>query len=659
MQHGDWQQQRDRAGIVWLGLDCADRRLNVLSLDVLQQLAAILAELATAPPAGLVLYSAKTSGFCAGADLREFDLQTDEQEVRRVIEQTHALFNRIENLPCPTVAAIDGICLGGGLELALACDWRILVDRPATRLGFPEIQLGLFPGFGGTARSVRLLGGRRALTLMLTGKQLPAATAVKLGLANELCSPHRSWQWCARQEIEQGKKSHRPPLIERLTNHWPARPLLAQIIRRQAAKKATPRHFPAPTALIDLWAAQGHSFPNMLAGEATQVPPLLLGATSQNLRRVFRLMERLKDLGNPTLDPTLDWQPRRVHVVGAGTMGGDIAAWCALRGRQVSLQDRESALIEQALRRAAQFFARKVRNVTEREAVKLRLLADPAGAGLAAADLIIEAIPENLAAKQALFAELETKVRPTALLATNTSALPLAEIAARMQQPQRLIGLHFFNPATRMPLVEVVRGTDSDPAAVTKGMRFCGCVGRLPLPVKSTPGFLVNRVLAPYMAGALQALQAGHPREAIDAALRDFGMPMGPLELADTVGLDVGLAVVRSLLPDHRAALEFLQAQVATGRLGKKTGAGIYRWKNGKPIKPLRGRWTRPDQTLAQQLIQPLLAECQACLDAGIVADADLLDAGVIFGTGFAPHRGGPLHYLRSLEPSDGQPDHA
>ncbi len=644
-----WHLERDAENIVWLGLDRQGEKLNSLSTDVMLELNAVLSDLENDLPLGLVIYSKKPTGFIAGADIREFEQQTDQQAAKDGILQAQNLFSRLEDLRCPSVASIHGFCLGGGLELALACDYRVALDSDNTRIGFPEIQLGIFPGFGGTARSIRLLGGRKALELILSARMLRARAARTLGLIDQVVSEHCSLRWAARKAVVSHRKSRRAGTLAKLSSSTGMRHGLAKIMEREVAKKARREHYPAPYALIDLWREVGDNFNELLDGEADLVSKLLMGDTSRNLRRVFRLQEQLKELGKVD-EATADWKSRRVHVIGAGVMGGDIAAWCALRGFEVTLQDREFEYLEPALKRAESLFKRKLKTKARIIAAKSRLIADVAGEGIARADVIIEAIYENLEAKQQLFVEIEQKALPTAVLATNTSAIPLADIAEGLEQPSRLIGLHFFNPVEKMPLVEVVRNDVSDDAATTdkavkKGCIFANLIGKYPLPVKSAPGFLVNRVLAPFMLEALNLAKEGHSIATIDAAAELFGMPMGPVEIADTVGLDVAISVATKLAPENTNARQMLQDLLNEGKLGKKNGEGFYRWKKGKPVKE------KPSDTVAldilgERLINPLIDECSRCLEEGIVDNAELLDAGVIFGIGFAPFRGGPLHYL-------------
>lgn len=639
-----WQLKRDAEDIAWLVLDREGEKVNSLSREVLLELDAVLAKLEADLPRGLVIYSAKKSGFIAGADIREFDHQTDATEAKAGIEMAHKLFDRLEALPCYTVASIHGFCLGGGLELALACDYRVALDSESTRIGFPEIQLGIFPAFGGTARSIRLLGGRKALELILTARSLRARAARGLGLVDKVVSEHGSLHWAARKAIVKQRKGHRASRLNRMSSSPGTRQIIAKAMEAQVSKRARRDHYPAPYVLIDLWRKVGDDFNAMLKGEAEKASELLMGDVSRNLRRVFRLQEQLKELAKPD-DSTANWQARRVHVVGAGVMGGDIAAWCALRGLEVTLQDREMKYVAPALKRAEVLFKKKLRSSAKVAAAKSRLMADVAGDGIQRADVIIEAIFENLEAKQELFASLEQQAKPDALLASNTSAIPLEDIASGLQQPQRLIGLHFFNPVAKMPLVEVVRGSQSDSSDIKKGCMFSQRIGKFPLPVKSAPGFLVNRVLAPYMLEAVNLLDEGHSMATIDAAAETFGMPMGPIELVDTVGLDVAVSVSKKLAPDNIKAIEPLQAMVDAGKLGKKSGEGFYLWKKDRPEKGKPSDMVALD-ILGERLIKPLLEECRRCLAEDIVDSADLLDAGVIFGTGFAPFRGGPMHYL-------------
>ncbi|HEY5775525.1 MAG TPA: 3-hydroxyacyl-CoA dehydrogenase NAD-binding domain-containing protein [Xanthomonadales bacterium] len=639
-----WKLATDIDDILWLSIDREGESTNSLSMEVLSELGTIIDGVEENPPAGLVLQSAKPGSFIVGADVREFDDYDDASIASDGISQVHRLFNRIEALPFPKVVAIDGYCLGGGLEISLAFDYRIATNVEHTRLGFPEIKLGIYPGFGGSARSVQQAGAANAMQLMLSTRNLRPGAARAMGLVDELVGPHGSLRWAARRAVKQGRKSRKPGQLKRLQNFGPVRTLLAKMMRKQVASRANPEHYPAPYELIEAWERYGDDPQRMMAEESERVGKLITSETSKSLRRVFFLMERLKGIGKQS-----KIRVRRVHVIGAGVMGGDIAAWCVLQGMDVTLQDRELKYIEPALKRAKSLFQKKLRDRNKVDAAMSRLIPDVEGKGVSRADVIIEAIFEDVKAKRELFASIEPRMKPDAVLATNTSAIPLAEISSVLKKPERLIGIHFFNPVAKMPLVEVVYDEISDPGQVAKGSAFCGAINRFPLPVKSSPGFLVNRVLSGYMAKAMSMhLERGIPIEILDKAATSFGMPMGPVELADTVGLDVCLKVV-TLLGGESAKKEasLLQEKVHAGELGKKTGKGFYTWEKGKPKREQKDTGQYALEEITDALMQPYFDACEAALADGIVEDADVLDAGMIFGTGFAPFRGGPLHYLK------------
>ena len=632
-----WQLSRDADGIAWLTLDCAGATTNTLGSAVIAELVIHIEALERSRPAGLVLRSGKSSGFIAGADIEEFTRLADAAAVRALVQGSWDIFNRIAALPFPTLALIRGHCMGGGLELALACRHRIAVDEESTRMALPEVQLGIVPGWGGMLRLPRLIGPSAALDMMLSGRQIDAKRAKKMGLVDE-CVPPRVMDDAARSVLKSARPARRPPFMQRLLN-GPLKTVVAHGARKQLAKKASPAHYPAPYAIIDIWQHFGGNVLAVPAGHPSSFEYLLDQGTARNLVRVFFLQQRLKAIGK---EEDSSFAPRHVHVVGAGVMGGDIAAWCALRGMTVTLQDQSIERIAPAIRRAAEAFTKKFRG--DRKAVRFtldRLIADPRGDGVRRADVIIEAIFENLEAKHALFRDIESRARPDALLASNTSSLKLEDIALALRQPERLVGIHFFNPVTMMPLVEIVAGEASDAQQLKRATRFAHLLDKLPLAVKSAPGFLVNAVLGPYLLEAMRCVEEGLAPEIVDRAATDFGMPIGPIELADTVGLDIALATGQALTGSSAVPAR-LQALVNAGKLGRKSGEGYYHWVEGKATKA-DARSTPAG--LANRLLAPLLAATQRCVDQGVVADADLADAGVIFGTGFAPWTGGPLHY--------------
>jgi len=632
-----WQIERDARGVVWLTLDKAGSTSNTLSRDVLTELECQLDIALANPPKALVIQSGKSNGFILGADVSEFASLDSAAEGTAAAAQGQAVLAKIESLQCPTVAAIDGYALGGGLELALACDYRVAVESYERTLGLPEVQLGIHPGFGGTIRSVALLGAPAALDLMLTGRLLSPIEAQRIKLIDRVAK--RGELRTAVEAVTDARPARqRAPWYLRLVNLGIVRPLLARSIRARVARKANPAHYPAPFAILDLWLRYGARGRAAFDAEARSIGELFVTNTSRNLVRVFFLRERLRGLAPRAT------QAAYAHVVGAGVMGGDIAAWCALRGLQVSVQDRERKFVEPALARAKKLFERRLRAPGEARAALDRLLVDIDGTHVPQAEVIIEAIVERLDAKQAVFAELEAKATNDAILATNTSSIRLEEIAAAMHDPARLVGLHFFNPVAKLPLVEVIRTDQTRAEVLERAMSFVTQIGKLPLPCRSAPGFVVNRILTPYMLEALHAHEDGYALETIDRAAELFGMPTGPVELADRVGLDIALHVIGILKDTLNATVpESLRQKVAAGELGAKSGRGFYVFENNRPKKSRD--FAKPDDELRDRLILAMVNESVACLDDGVVEDADLLDAGAIFGTGFAPFRGGPIRY--------------
>ena len=638
-----WKPDRRSDGFLVLSLDRADERVNALSRPVIDELDAMLERIALDPPKGVVIRSAKAAGFIPGADIKGFEQIEARGEVEDWIRRGQLVYQRLAELPCPTVAAIHGHCMGGGTELALACRYRVASKDDSTRIGLPEVKLGIYPGWGGSVRLPRLVGAPAAFDMMLTQRNLTASAAKAIGLVDRVVEPSRLL------EAAIGLLQQRPvrPLKQRalawLTNTWPARQLLAPQMVKQVARKARKEHYPAPYALISTWQRSGglpiHA---ALKAEARSVVALARTPTARNLVRVFFLMERLKGLGGK------DHGISHVHVVGAGVMGGDIAAWCALRGFDVTLQDRGMQYVQPAMDRAAKLFEKRVKDPDKRATTAARLVADVEGAGVAKADLVIEAIFENADAKRALYATLEETMKTEALLVSNTSSIPLTELRSGLKRQSQFAGLHYFNPVALMPLVEIVRHDFMAPEMERRLAAFCRAIDKLPVPVAGSPGFLVNRILAPYMQEAIICYSEGIPGAAIDKAALKFGMPMGPIELVDTVGLDVAASVGKIMADFHGQALPDA-FKVEEGKRGKKDGQGLYRWENDKPVKPPLPSGYQAPTDLEDRLVLALLNEAVSCLHDGVVADADLLDAGVIFGTGFAPFRGGPIQYIRSV----------
>lgn len=639
-----WEMSTDADGIIWLGMNREKATVNSINNAVLDEFNGLLQEISHITTAtGLIIYSLKNKGFIAGADVNTFSKFKTPAEVVDFLRKGQAVFSRLEMLPIPTVAMIDGFCMGGGLELALACDYRIATDSSDTRLGLPEVMLGIHPGWGGTIRLPRLIGGFHALSdVILTGAAIPAAKAKKLGLIDDAV-PYRQLKRAAVYYIKNKPAKHKPGFIKSLTHYAWIRTLIAKLLRHEVAKKVRQNHYPAPFAVIDLWEKEGGFDERAYLKEADSVEQLIThGDTSANLIRAFLLRERMKGFAKDS-----HFKAQHVHVIGAGVMGGDIAAWCALRGLQVTLQDQSYEKIAPAIKRANELFTKKLRKPRLIQAAMDRLLPDPDGYGVSRADVIIEAVFENIEVKQAIMKQVETYAKSDAIIATNTSSIPLDEMNLVMNNPERLVGIHFFNPVSKMELVEVVSSTKTSKAIAEASCAFVNQIGRLPLPVKSSPGFLVNRVLMPYLMECVQLLEEGYSPEAIDDAAKSFGMVMGPVELADTVGMDVCLAVAENLTSHFGGTVpSTLRDMVAAGKLGRKSGQGFYRYVNGKPVKQKQSN-VKPDMEIADRLILRMVNEAAMCLREGVVADADLLDGGMIFATGFAPFRGGPLHYAK------------
>jgi 3-hydroxyacyl-CoA dehydrogenase/enoyl-CoA hydratase/3-hydroxybutyryl-CoA epimerase len=637
-----WSLEIDAERIAWLACDTPGTSTNVLSAAVLGDLSAQLDAVAARAPAGVVIRSAKASGFIAGADIKEFLKIHTPEEGYELIRAGQIVLQKLEDLHCPSVAALHGFALGGGLELALACSYRVAADDAKLALGFPEVLLGIHPGFGGTVRSVRLVGIRPALDLMLKGKPYRGSRALAVGLIDELVPPPELLERAKARLLRSPPRST-APFVDKLLSLSPARPFIAKQAATVLRRSVRRDQYPAPYAILDLWQRHGAAGAESYEAEARSISELFCTPTSRNLVRVFLLQDRLKGLGGKS---PADF--RHVHVIGAGVMGGDIAAWSAFRGLTVTLQDRTEQLIQPALDRAKVFFDKRLKDPAAAAAAFARLRMDVKGDGVADSDVVIEAIFENVDAKRALYAELEPKLKPTALLATNTSSIKIETLAEKLNDPSRLVGIHFFNPVAQLQLVEIVQGTSTQPQVLQDALKFTRKLDKLPLPCKSAPGFVVNRILTPYINEAIFAVEGGIPAAAVDRVGKGFGMPMGPIELTDVVGLDVSLHVGRVLADAFRRRVpEILIKLVEQRKFGRKSGEGFYVWRDGKPVKVEALQYTvSPD--LEDRLILPMLNEAVACLREGIIEDADLLDAGAVFATGFAPFRGGPLHYAKA-----------
>ncbi|GJL75442.1 3-hydroxyacyl-CoA dehydrogenase NAD-binding domain-containing protein [Nitrosomonas sp.] len=637
-----WKILHDSGNVLRLLLDKKDSSTNTLSADVLQELDEILNDVETTLPHALVISSAKSGGFCAGADIKEFR-SIDESEMTDILSRGHAVLDRLAGLKIPTIAVIHGHCLGGGLELALACDQRIGVKK-GLEIGFPEIKLGVHPGLGGTFRLTRLIDPTEAMTMMLTGKSVYNGQAKKRGLVDDLVE-RRHVENAVQAAISGDLKKHKRSLKSYILNTSPARKFAAKKMRALSEKKAPACHYPAPYALIDLWEKYGSSIKKMQAEEIKSFAGLLVNDTAQNLIRVFFLHQSLK--GSASNHSNI----RHVHVIGAGSMGGDIAGWCAMQGMTVTLSDQKPDPIANAIKNAEKLCQDKHKSGIETRDTLDRLIPDMQGKGVHKADLVIEAVPEDIEIKQKLYQSIEPQMKKEAVLATNTSSILIGQLAESLENPARFMGLHFFNPVSKMLIVEAIHHAHTSDDVMAQMLSFTRNIGKVPVPVASYPGFLVNRALTPYLLEAITLLEEGIDKKHIDAAAKNFGMPMGPIELADQIGLDVCVHVADMLadsLDKPMARIpNSVRKKIDNGELGKKSGQGFYLWKNGKAERDDNTEQKIDDQ-ITDRLILPILDACIECHRKGVIKHLDHLDGAMIFATGFAPFRGGPIHYART-----------
>ncbi len=641
----NWRLEKDADNIIWLYFDKHNASVNTIDKEVMMELSSIIDTLALDTASqGVIIASGKKSGFIAGADISLFNKFKDIDDAVSTLTMGQDILSKLESLKMPTVAMIDGFCLGGGLELALACRYRIAEESSKTRLGLPEVRLGIHPGWGGTVRLPRLVGAFNGLSLVLAGNTVSGKAAAKIGFV-DAAVPRRQLIHAAKYYIQNKPASHKASKLESLTNHKMAREIIGYFMRKKLKAKVNPLHYPAPFHALDNWEHVGVDGIEAYQREAKSCGKLFFSETSQNLVRIFFLQEKLKGLAKDT-----SYAPHHIHVIGAGVMGGDIAAWCAMHGFVVTLQDIEARNVAPAINRAYKLYQDILKEPYLIQRAMDHLIPDLTGEGVSKADIIIEAVVEDLAIKQTIFKQIEAKAKPHAILATNTSSIPLDEINTVLQLPQRLVGIHFFNPVSKMMLVEVVKGERTSPDVIEKATSFVRKLDKLPLPVKSSPGFLINRILSPYLMESMVMLNEGIPMDVIDKAMTNFGMPMGPITLADTVGLDVCLSVAKHLgkylnTPIPARLIELVEQR----KLGRKTGEGFYKYdKSGKQVKTDYPKYDKPLDDISNRLVLCMLNEAFACLREGVVSDGDSLDAGMVFGTGFAPFRGGPIHYAKT-----------
>ena len=632
-----WLANVDEDGIAWLYLQTVGKSVNVLNNAVMTELECLLDRLENNKDLrGVALLSGKKGGFVYGADIHEFETLKTASEVANHMLYVHGLFNRIEALPVPSCVGVDGIAVGGGLEIALTFDRLFITSSSKTKLGFPEVNLGIMPGYGGSGRAYGRIGTKAVLDMMVSGRPIGSIDAIKTGLADELVDKPDDLEKSMREWIIgcNGEK----PIFTELETAADATAIAAA--KDKYLKRLRSDHTPAPAAIIEHVENFGHDKSAMSASEIDVFPNLMVSSASKNLRRVFYLTDAVRKSARG------ESGIKRMHVVGAGVMGGDIAAIGAMAGLDVTLTDMNDAAIVGAIARAKKLFERRLKSDEKVALALARLRTDLDGNGATDADLIIEAVAEKLEVKQAVFKNLEAVSKASAILATNTSAIPLEDIATALNGPERLIGLHFFNPVPVLPLVEVIWSKYSDPKIVSRGMQFAGQIGKMPVRCKSAPGFLVNRALLPYIFKAIEAVAGGEKADHIDEALVDFGMPMGPIELADQIGLDVCLdvGIVLGMPPATKVLLD---EKCRTGTIGRKSGSGFYEWDGNRAIRAHQSKDPRVMAAIAKKMLAPMIEECRQAVDENVVDTADSADAGMIFGIGFPGFRGGPLNWSK------------
>lgn len=671
----------DARGIGWITFDDPDRKVNVLTEDVMRRLARVVEAVRDAAVHGrvrvAVVWSGKAGSFLAGADLDAIAALEDPGEAERAIRVGQAVFGEVEKLPVPTVCAVHGICVGGGVELALACRHRVASDSPRTRFAFPEVQLGILPAWGGTTRLPRLIGLQASLDLLLTGRRIDALRARRIGLVSAILPTPLFREKVAEYALgtlalPRGAARHERGLVTRLLDGTPPGRRMVLALARRRVWARTGGHYPAPLRILDILGEHlGGAPDDSLDAEARLASALLVGTVSKNLVHVFRMREaarKASGVADASVQPT---PVASLAVLGAGVMGGGIAQLAARHGVRVRMKDVRHEAVAGGLQHARALFRRGVekRRLSEREADQAMELISGGldWSGFGAADLVVEAIVEDLDAKRAALAEAEARVSDACVLATNTSSLSVDALAGGLRRPERLCGLHFFNPVHRMPLVEIVRGRSTSDAVVATAYAFAVRLGKVPVVVGDGPGFLVNRILAPYLNEAGWLLGDGATVEEVDRAALEFGMPMGPLRLLDEVGIDVAThagAVLHTALGERLAPAPALAALAAGGRKGHKDGRGLYRYEKGKekgvdrsvyadlgPSVPDRRGGRVDAEEIRRRLLAQMINEAARALADGVIRSAPALDLALVMGIGFPPFRGGLLRFADTLHP--------
>ena len=657
------QRKDTEDGICVLTFDRANSSANIFDKDTLLELQKHIDDISGAALKGLVIISAKQNIFIAGADLNLLATLRD-GELKEYLQLGQTIFNHLADLKIPTVAAIHGACVGGGFELSLACDYRVATDERATKIGLPEVNLGILPAWGGSTRLPRLIGLTGALDLILGGKTLAAKPALKRGMIN-LIAPREYLLQAALKMLHHGKP-HR--FLSHILHSPPVNKAISLAISKYVEVKVVERakgHYPAVLKAKDviMSGAAQWSREKSLAMEADAVTELAKTEASRNLLKLFMQQESAKKFTLPSAPILPPRKMSRAAVIGAGVMGASIAQWLSAHGMRVVLKDVDAARVAAGMDRVKQLFAAGYKRdsftfVEARDGFD-RISPMPSDFPMKSMEIIIEAAVEKMDLKKQIFAKLDEQAPPGAILATNTSALSITEIAGAVKNPARVVGIHFFNPVHKMQLVEVVKGRQTSPEVVQRAVKFVQQIGKLPVVVQDSPGFLVNRILLPYMVEAASLFENGAKTETIDDAMIDFGMPMGPLRLIDEVGVDISADVAATLADKFRDRLrtpELLTKMIEAGLLGRKSGSGFYIHKGREPRVSLGVGKFRTGSSAAgyslgelqRRMVLLMVNEAARCLEEQVVATPGDVDFGMVMGTGFAPFRGGPLAYADS-----------
>ncbi len=644
-------------------IDVPGEKMNTLRASFVDDLNAVLKQALESQVKGLVFISAKSDNFIAGADINMLDNAKTRDDALYLSQTCHSVFADMVKLPFPTVAAMHGAALGGGLEFALACDYRVCSDASNTKLGLPEVQLGLLPGGGGTQRLPKLVGIQKALEWMLTGKQVRAKQAKKAGLVDD-CVPQSILLAAAFKQIEKGKRKSQKPKLSKLSTLLESNPFGRNIIFKKAQEnvdKKTGGHYPAPSAIIkSVRAAVEMSPAKGFEVEAQGFADLCMTDVSKSLRGIFfATTEMKKEYSNAGA------KIEKAAVLGGGLMGAGIAHVSACKaGVKVRIKDVAQKGISGALNYSYKILNKKQkRRILSHAEMQQQMNQITGGVnydGFKNMDIVIEAVFEDLALKQAMVADIETQCNDNTIFASNTSSLPIAQIASDAARPENVIGLHYFSPVEKMPLVEIIPHQGTSETTIAKVVNFARKQGKTPIVVKDKAGFYVNRILAPYVNEAANLLLAGEPIEKIDQALVEFGFPVGPMTLLDEVGIDIGSKIAPILeneLGERFKAPDAFSRLIDAGRLGRKSKRGFYLYdkkdkKVDESIYSLLGVTVNPrlnKEEIAQRCVAQMLNEASRCLDEGIIASARDGDIGAIFGIGFPPFLGGPFSYMDKL----------